>query len=110
MKFLVPLFLALVACGGAPEQPASPAAPEPTPTATAPAAELQHAPAGYVPGSHDDWCPGHDVPESQCTRCNPDLIPAFQALGDWCSEHGLPSSQCKTCNPDLVIERPPREG
>lgn len=67
-----------------------------------------HAPAGFVPGSYDDWCGGHGVPESVCTRCNASLIPAFQATGDWCAEHGLPESQCKACNPDLVIERPPR--
>ncbi len=106
------LFLTLVACGGTPEAPAeAPPAAAPTPEAAAAPAEASlHAPAGYVPGSHDDWCAGHDVPESQCTRCNPDLIPAFQAVGDWCDEHGLPMSQCTICNPDLVIERPPKEG
>jgi hypothetical protein len=66
-----------------------------------------HAPANAVPGSHEDWCGEHEVPESMCTRCNPSLIPAFQATGDWCAEHGLPESQCKICNPDLRIERPP---
>ena len=91
------LFLAtLLACGGSPEP-----APE-TPSA--------HAPAGVVPGSHEDWCGEHAVPESQCTRCNVDLIPAFKATGDWCPEHGLPESQCLACNPDLVIERPPEGG
>jgi len=69
----------------------------------------QHAPASAVPGSHEDWCAEHEVPESMCTRCNPDLIPAFQATGDWCEEHGLPESQCRACNPDLVIERPAPE-
>ncbi len=68
-----------------------------------------HAPAGYVPGSHEDWCGSHAVPESQCTRCNSSLIPAFKASGDWCAEHGLPESQCLICNPDLKIERPPKE-
>ena len=48
------------------------------------------------------------VPESQCTRCNPDLIAAFKATGDWCEEHGLPESQCLKCNPELKIERPPK--
>lgn len=67
-----------------------------------------HAPAGVVPGSYEDWCGEHGVPESACTRCNPDLIPAFQATGDWCAEHGLPESQCLKCNPDLVITRPPK--
>jgi hypothetical protein len=65
-----------------------------------------HAPAGYVSGSHDDWCSGHDVPESLCTRCNASLIPAFKATGDWCAPHQLPESQCLKCNPDLKIERP----
>lgn len=66
-----------------------------------------HAPAGVKPGSHEDWCAEHAVPESQCTRCSPDLIPAFKATGDWCAEHGLPESQCLKCNPDLKIVRPP---
>jgi hypothetical protein len=66
-----------------------------------------HAAAGVVPGSHEDWCGEHAVPESQCTRCNPELIAAFRATGDWCEEHGLPESQCLACNPDLKIERPP---
>lgn len=70
----------------------------------------QHAPEGAEPGSHDDWCGEHQVPESLCTRCNPELIPAFQASGDWCPEHNLPESQCLICNPELRIERPPAEG
>jgi hypothetical protein len=66
-----------------------------------------HAAEGAVPGSHEDWCAEHQVPESQCTRCNPDLIAAFKATGDWCEEHGLPESQCLKCNPELKIVRPP---
>jgi hypothetical protein len=66
-----------------------------------------HAAAGVEPGSHEDWCGEHEVPESACTRCNPTLIAAFKATGDWCAEHGLPESQCKACNPNLKIERPP---
>lgn len=71
------------------------------------ATEKGHAPTGVKPGSHEDWCEEHGVPESQCTRCNADLIPAFKATNDWCPEHGLPESQCKICNPELVIKRPP---
>lgn len=41
------------------------------------------------------------MPESQCTRCNAELIPAFKATSDWCVEHGLPESQCKICNPEI---------
>ncbi len=84
-------------------------------TDPAPAAEVRspttstgHAPKGAQPGSHEDWCGEHQVPESLCTRCNSSLIPAFKATGDWCEEHGLPESQCLVCNPDLKIERPPR--
>jgi hypothetical protein len=76
------------------------------PAKTEPAAAA-HAPPGVTPGSHEDWCAEHAVPESQCTRCNPDLVPAFKATGDWCAEHGLPESQCLACNPDLTIVRPP---
>lgn len=89
------------------------------PTAPAPAAEPKraieskptpgpgHAAAGVKPGSHEDWCGEHQVPESLCTRCNPSLIAAFKASNDWCAEHDLPESQCKICNPELKIVRPP---
>ena len=70
-------------------------------------ARPQHGDA-VKPGSHEDWCGEHGVPESQCTRCNADLTPAFKATGDWCAEHGLPESQCTRCNPDLKITRPPK--
>lgn len=81
----------------------------PSEAATAPSSS-EHAPQSVVPGSHEDWCGEHQVPESLCTRCNPALIPAFQATGDWCAEHGLPESQCLICNPELRIVRPAREG
>lgn len=68
-----------------------------------------HAPSGYEPGSHDDWCGGHQVPESMCTRCNPTLIAGFKATGDWCAEHEMPESQCLAYNPDLKIERPAKK-
>jgi cobalt-zinc-cadmium efflux system membrane fusion protein len=47
----------------------------------------------------------HGVPADQCTKCNPDLIPAFKELGDWC-EHGLPKSHCRQCNPSLTFTAP----
>lgn len=80
--------------------------PKPAPARTA--TDKGHAPEGVKPGSHEDWCAEHEVPESQCTRCNADLIPAFKATNDWCAEHGLPESQCKICNPEIVIKRPPK--
>lgn len=70
--------------------------------------EPAHAPTTVVPGSYEDWCGEHGVPESQCTRCHAELIPAFKATNDWCAEHGLPESHCTKCNPTLVIARPPR--
>lgn len=98
MSRIALLWACLAACGGS-------AAPEAT-TNPAPA-QAGHAAAGVVPGSHEDWCGEHAVPESQCSRCNPSLVAAFKATGDWCEEHGLPESQCLTCNPELVIVRPP---
>lgn len=95
MSFLLVL---LLACGGSS-----------APSTPAPKTEVTHA-ATVRPGSHEDWCPEHGVPESQCTRCDPSLTPAFKATGDWCSEHGLPESQCLVCNPDLKIVRPPKGG
>jgi hypothetical protein len=68
----------------------------------------KHAASGVEPGSHEDWCGEHEVPESQCTRCDPELIPAFKATNDWCEEHQLPLSQDKIHDPDLVITRPPK--
>jgi hypothetical protein len=90
------LSFSLFACSQPAEEPAEQAA--------------QHAPADVEPGTYEDWCGEHEVPESMCTRCNSSLIPAFQATGDWCAEHGLPESQCRACNPDLRIERPARRG
>lgn len=100
---------AVVACSkeGGEESKARPATGEAAATSKT---EGGHAPAGVVPGSHEDWCEEHQVPESQCTRCNPDLIAAFKATGDWCAEHGLPESQCLKCNPELKIVRPAKTG
>lgn len=75
-------------------------------TAPSVSPEATHAPASVVPGSHEDWCTEHQVPESQCTQCDPSLAAAFKATGDWCPEHGLPESHCRKCNPELKIERP----
>jgi len=79
-------------------------------TAPAFAAESKelHGAKGAKPGSYEDWCAEHGVPESQDTRCDKSLIPAFKAVGDWDEKHGLPKSQCKKCNPKLKIVRPPK--
>lgn len=52
-----------------------------------------------TPFPEDDWCREHNVPESLCTRCNPELVEQFKAKGDWCGGHKLPESQCLKCNP-----------
>lgn len=104
-RFLVLCMLALGAASCSKEPANKPGA-----GATAAAQKGGHAPANVKPGSHEDWCEEHQVPESQCTRCNPELIPAFKATHDWCEEHSLPESQCLKCNPKLKIVRPPKSG
>ena len=79
-----------------------------TPAPATPPTGEGHAEATVVPGSYEDWCAEHGVAETQCTRCDPSLIPAFQASGDWDAEHGLPMSQCTIHDPDLKIVRPPK--
>ena len=79
----------LSACGSAPPEPA----------AVAPVVEAARALAD------DDWCAGHDLPESKCTKCNPELTEGFKAAGDWCAEHEFPESACPICNP----QTPPGE-
>lgn len=99
-------------CGNRAAQEPGPSASAPTPAAQ-PATPPQgegHAAANVVPGSYEDWCVEHEVPETQCTRCDPSLVPAFQAANDWCAEHGLPMSQCTIHNPNLKIVRPPKPG
>lgn len=101
------LSLASILAFGCAEAPPPPPAPAATPAPTA-EAEEKHASAEVVPGSYEDWCGEHSVPESQCTRCNAALIPAFKATGDWCEVHQLPKSQDLADNPDLKIVRPPK--
>ncbi|MBD3401270.1 efflux RND transporter periplasmic adaptor subunit [candidate division GN15 bacterium] len=48
-----------------------------------------------------DWCAPHEVPESECTKCNPSLIADFKAANDWCAGHDLPESHCRLCNPGI---------
>jgi cobalt-zinc-cadmium efflux system membrane fusion protein len=62
--------------------------------------------AGKQPrrGIASDWCRGHGLPESQCTKCNPKLVARYKKSGDWCAGHGFPESVCPLCHPML----PPR--
>ena len=101
------LLIALMATGALACSNAPDAAPSAGPEKANSAAPAGHASEAVKPGSHEDWCEEHQVPESKCTRCNPKLIPAFRATKDWCEEHSLPESQCTKCNPDVKIVRPP---
>ena len=70
------------------------------PRSSPPPPEPLHPPsAARTAPSAVDWCAGHSLPESKCTKCNPELIPRFKAAGDWCHEHGFPESACPLCNP-----------
>ncbi|MFN0249673.1 MAG: hypothetical protein ACKV2T_22515 [Kofleriaceae bacterium] len=100
---LLAAFLVITGCSKSGEKD------KPAATKTEPAKGEGHAGKDVVPGSHEDWCGEHAVPESQCTRCDPSLIAAFKATNDWCAEHGLPESQCLKCNPDIKIVRPPKK-
>lgn len=102
----VALLLGVAGCGGGTRSQATPSSA--ADTAARPPSGEGHAAASVVPGSYEDWCVEHGVPESQCTRCNPSLIPAFQAANDWDPEHGLPMSQCTIHDPNLKIVRPPK--
>lgn len=108
------LFMIAVSCfalsAGCKKDEATKSAPagDNKPAAAAVEEKGKHAAKDVTPGSYEDWCEEHAVPESQCTRCNPELAAAFKATGDWCEEHGLPESQCLKCNPDIKIVRPPK--
>lgn len=51
----------------------------------------------------NDWCPEHGVPESRCTICHPELLTTGVA-GDWCPEHGVPETSCTICHPEIAIK------
>lgn len=50
-----------------------------------------------------DWCPEHGVPESKCTICHPEILKTGVA-GDWCPEHGLPETSCTLCHPEIAVK------
>jgi cobalt-zinc-cadmium efflux system membrane fusion protein len=56
-----------------------------------------------------DWCAEHDLPESHCRLCNPEIeFPQELSIAnsetglDWCVEHSVPESECTQCNPALI--------
>lgn len=58
-------------------------------------------------GNPVDWCKEHGVPESKCATCHPEILTTGVAK-DWCREHGVPESACTTCHPEIAMvdERP----
>lgn len=42
-------------------------------------------------------CVEHGVAEALCSKCNPALIAGFKAENDWCAGHNIPESQCTLC-------------
>ena len=52
-------------------------------------------------GEKEDWCAIHNVPDSRCIACHPEL--AGQNGADWCKEHGVPESKCTVCHPEILI-------
>ncbi len=50
-----------------------------------------------------DWCREHGVPESRCTICHPEILTKGVA-GDWCREHGVPESNCTICHPEIAVK------
>lgn len=53
-------------------------------------------------GNPADWCKEHGVPESKCTTCHPEILTTGEAK-DWCREHGVPESACTICHPEVAM-------
>ena len=54
-------------------------------------------------GNPKDWCKEHGVAESKCTTCHPEILKGGKAA-DWCREHGVPESGCTTCHPEIAVK------
>jgi hypothetical protein len=101
---ILSLFIVLGACSKTADKDEPATKEQPSKTEAA-----GHAAKDVVPGSYEDWCEEHQVPESQCTQCDPKLAAAFKATDDWCEEHGLPKSHDRKHYPDLKLERPAKK-
>lgn len=64
------------------------------------APEKAAAKPSAAPAVEGAMCKEHGVLAALCTKCNPKLVPVFQAKGDWCKEHELPESICPICHPE----------
>jgi len=104
MPRLVILFLTALVAWGCRDKPPPPA----------PAASAHHQTAPPAEGAICE----HGVLQAICTKCNPRLIPVFQAKGDFCAEHGFPESVCPIHHPErggkpvhaVTAETAPRDG
>lgn len=63
-------------------------------------ASTASAPSAAAAAAAQGTCAEHGVLEAVCTKCNPSLVPVFQAKGDWCAEHGFAESVCPICHPE----------
>lgn len=48
----------------------------------------------------EDWCKAHNVPDSRCIACHPEL--GGEDPADWCAEHGVAESKCTVCHPEIL--------
>jgi cobalt-zinc-cadmium efflux system membrane fusion protein len=53
------------------------------------------------------FCKEHGVSEAECWICKPSIVAAYKAQGDWCGGHGLPESRCTLCNPGTAVAPKP---
>ena len=105
---MLAVLVAVTGCGSKGSTPSQTTQSEAAKPAAPPTGDGHANVAAIVPGSYEDWCDEHQVPETQCTRCDASLIAAFQAANDWDAEHGIPMSHCTIHNPNLKIVRPPK--
>jgi cobalt-zinc-cadmium efflux system membrane fusion protein len=57
---------------------------------------------GHGEQDEANWCGEHNVPESECVECNPNLLPKAKAFG-WCNVHGV--HECPLCHPEVAQTR-----
>jgi thiol-disulfide isomerase/thioredoxin len=62
-------------------------------------------PRAPVAANPSDRCL-HGVACETCVKCHPELAAKFKAAGDWCPEHDVPESQCGICHPEVVVPPP----
>jgi thiol-disulfide isomerase/thioredoxin len=58
-----------------------------------------------VAANPNDRC-AHGVAGETCVKCHPELAAKFKAASDWCPQHNVPESQCGICHPEVVLPPP----